>query len=356
MSILVISTYPPNPCGIGQYASQQVAALRQEGRQVDVLSTNDGDTEFNEDLKGGFRILKLLKYLWAYQSVYIHYTPFFYFKTDDGFRVDRIITSLCFLVIMTLSPRRISFIVHETEYQVDKKIRGLIRNFIDGFSFRLARKIILHTNRERQAFADFYRMDPASERLEVWPQEKYYRRRCCDTREDARHKLGIEPDILNFLCLGFIQPHKNFDMAIEAFRDVKHPSIRLNIVGSVRIKWDVIHQHAIRLHELADRDPRCEIYEHFIDNETFDRWIVAADYIILPYNIIWSSAVAGRARLFNRPMLVSDAGGLPEQMTPGSHLFRTREHLTKLIHDISENHIHDFRNTSPQKYMLQPDS
>ena len=192
MSILVVSTYPPKPCGIGQYASQQAISLKREGHQVDVLAMNNGDGEFNADLLGGARILRLLKYLWAYQSVYIHYTPFFYFRLEKGYRMDRLITSMAFMMLMILSRRRITFIIHETEYQIGDMRRGMIRHILDGIGFRLAGNIVFHSNREKEAFAEFYRLNPASERLEVWPQEKYYIKRCADTREKARQKLGLE--------------------------------------------------------------------------------------------------------------------------------------------------------------------
>src|SRR5919204_544380 len=43
MRILVVSSYPPRHCGIGAYASGQVARLRAESHEVTVLSPPDGN-------------------------------------------------------------------------------------------------------------------------------------------------------------------------------------------------------------------------------------------------------------------------------------------------------------------------
>ena len=73
MNILIVSTYPPMVCGIGKYAEQQAAALRREGHRVDVLSPAEGGGDFQADLFGGWKSLRLLKYVWAYEDVVIHF-------------------------------------------------------------------------------------------------------------------------------------------------------------------------------------------------------------------------------------------------------------------------------------------
>ena len=54
----------------------------------------------------------------------------------------------------------------------------------------------------------------------------------------------------------------------------------------------------------------------------FDRWIVAADTVVLPYRHIWSSSVAERAALFGRPVIATRVGGLADQVgaMPGAVL------------------------------------
>ena len=67
--------------------------------------------------------------------------------------------------------------------------------------------------------------------------------------------------------------------------------------------------------------------ESFVTNEAFDTWIKAADWVILPYSEIWSSAVLGRAKLLHRPAVVSRVGGLPDQTDEQDLLFQTDDEL-----------------------------
>ncbi len=334
MNILVVSTYPPMNCGVGKYAAQQVDGLRKEGHVVDVLSPPEGHGDFPVQLYGRFRPLRLLKYLWAYGDVYIHFTPQFFYESED--RASRFMTSFAFLLVMLLMGRRVSFLIHESSFKLGQQARGALRHRIDRWYWRLAHRIIFHSVRERDAFAEFYRLDPRRKAFEIWPQHKYLKRLCKLSRAGARGALGIEPDATLLLCLGFIQPHKGFDRAIRAFSQVQGDNTRLRVVGSVRLDWDVAHDYARLLHELAQADPRVEVVQGYVPDEEFDTWVVAADYLLLPYNEIWTSAVAARAAVYDRPMIAADTGGLAEQLTEGSALFRSDEELVEILRRIAQ--------------------
>jgi hypothetical protein len=60
------------------------------------------------------------------------------------------------------------------------------------------------------------------------------------------------------------------------------------------------------------------LVEGFMSDEMFDRWIVAADVVVLPYRNIWSSGVLERAQLYNVPAIVTDVGGLRHQVADRS--------------------------------------
>jgi glycosyltransferase involved in cell wall biosynthesis len=162
-------------------------------------------------------------------------------------------------------------------------------------------------------------------------------RRCALDRAGARAALGLPQDKHLLLCIGFIQSHKGFERAIEAVRQTPDPRLMLRIVGSVRLAWDVAHAYAQRLHDLADQDPRCQVIEGYLSDELFDTWIVAADTIVIPYHEIWTSGVAARAKLYGRPLLAANTGGLAEQLTEGSRLFSSDAELAALIHEIAEH-------------------
>lgn len=337
MKQLVVSTFPPIACGIGRYAAQQVAALRSEGHIIDVLSPHEGDGDWRDNLFGGVRPLRLMKYLWAYDHAYIHFTPFFFY---DGERTkwNRLASSMALLMVMLLFGRRITMLIHETPFSIGQTDHGLFRYRIDRWIWRLAGRVIVHTARERVALLEFYRLPEKAMTIEIWPPDKYYRPYCQLNREEARHELSIPPDQCLLLCIGFIQQHKGFDRAMRVFSQVPDERLMLKVVGSIRLDWDQVHRYAIALHEWTRNDPRCEVIESFITDELFDQWLVAADYIILPYQEINTSGVAARARLYGRPVIVANTGALAEQaQMTGSHVFRDEAELLDILTEISEN-------------------
>src|SRR3546814_3813969 len=51
----------------------------------------------------------------------------------------------------------------------------------------------------------------------------------------------------------------------------------------------------------------------YVSDEEFDRWLVAADCLVLPYREIWSSSVIERAGIYGVPVIATDVGGLAAQ-------------------------------------------
>jgi len=334
MNILVVSSYPPMICGIGAYAEQQVAALRRDGHVVDVFSPPQGDGDFTGDLTGGMRVLRLARFLWAYDQACIHFTPSFFYEPDS--KQSRLFTTLAFLLLALAYRRKLHFLIHETEYAIGEEHRGIsLRRGIDRWTFRFCGGVTFHSERERDAFAAYYGFDPANPKFEIRPHDRDFMRYCSMNREQARKTLGVDSKKKLFLCIGFIQPHKGYDRVARALRRVESPNAMLRIVGSVRIPWQPAIDYTHLLHDLVNQDPRAGFIETFPTNELFDTWIVAADYVVVPYHMIWSSGVAARAKIYGRPVIVSDSGGLREQMTEGSFCFSTDDELVEILNATS---------------------
>jgi hypothetical protein len=64
---------------------------------------------------------------------------------------------------------------------------------------------------------------------------------------------------------------------------------------------------------MAATTPGVTVRPAFVSDDEFDAWLVAADVVVLPYRRIWSSGVLERAALYERPVIATSVGGLPEQ-------------------------------------------
>ena len=121
-------------------------------------------------------------------------------------------------------------------------------------------------------------------------------------------------------------------MAVEAFgrADLSaHASI--HVVGSVRVDHPDLVAYARRLHSLCRAVPGASLHERYVSDEEFDRWIVAADTVVLPYREIWSSGVLERAKLFGRSIIAADVGGMADQAPEGTRFFSDLETLVQAL-------------------------
>jgi hypothetical protein len=156
-----------------------------------------------------------------------------------------------------------------------------------------------------------------ADRVRLVDHGEDFTRRVPDDQGAARASLGLPAEGHVFVCIGFIQPHKGFDRAAAAFRGLGDDGASLHIVGSVRVDDPSAVDHQRELEALEAQVPGVHLHLGFVSDEAFDRWIVAADTVVLPYRHIWSSSVAERARLYGRPVIATRVGGLADQI--GEH-------------------------------------
>lgn len=326
MRYLVVSSYPPMKCGIGKYAYQNVKGLRKSGNIVNVLSIEDGDGDFRENLKGWFNILKVFKYSIFYEKILIQYQDYFYYSDRGNF--NRMATNISFYILFILLNKKIIIIAHEISYH-----RNMVNKISEHIKWFLCPKIVFHTKVEKEKFEiSYFKLLPGRSEI-LNPAEYYYKFRDI-SKKQARGELGIPEGCVVFLCIGFIQPHKGFDRAVKAFQGINNQSMSLYIVGSVRLNY--FFDYLKDLKKLVSDTPNTFLVEQYVTDELFDTWLIASDCVIIPYREIWSSAVAARAKLFGKPVISSNAGGLKDQIGETDIMFNDDEELNRIIQEFSE--------------------
>ena len=333
MRYLMVSTYPPTHCGIGAYGEQSVTQLRADGHVVDVVSPDGrGNVDFAWDLCGGFKLLQLFKLLPYYDRVILQYhSSFFYLSPHErAYRWDTLKTTLSFALLF-LRSRKMEVVAHEIPY-----IRGK-QGWLYKWKWKLAPKLVLHTQQEREQFEQHYHLKFKDSRIEFRKHDEVYQRFVTHTQSSARQQLGLHLDRPMFLCIGFIQPHKGFHRAVQAFVQADLRDADLYIVGSVRVAGSDTQKYLAELHRLAASHPNILLVEKFVSNEEFDTWIAASDWVVLPYSEIWSSAVLGRAKLLERPAIVAAVGGLLDQAGECDLFFSSDEELVSALQNAALN-------------------
>jgi glycosyltransferase involved in cell wall biosynthesis len=159
-------------------------------------------------------------------------------------------------------------------------------------------------------------------------------------KEDALQRLGLNKDNIYFLFFGFIRAYKGLDLLIEAFSDarLRQFPVKLIVAGEF-YENDKPYLEAIRKFNLSND---IILHTDFIPNEKVKEYFCAADLIVQPYKNATQSGVTQIGYHFEKPMLVTNVGGLSEIIPHGKAGYVV-EPISKEI----TNAMLDFLNNKP---------
>ena len=123
----------------------------------------------------------------------------------------------------------------------------------------------------------------------------------------AKKKLNISGKVILFF--GYIREYKGLMYLIEAMPHIlKEFNITLLIVGEF---WKNKEKYINKIKELKIENNVCIIDEYVPDEKVGD-YYSASDLIILPYLSATNSGIAQIAYGFEKPVIATNVGGLPE--------------------------------------------
>lgn len=129
-------------------------------------------------------------------------------------------------------------------------------------------------------------------------------------KAEAKDLLNLDPRFGYVLFFGFIRAYKGLDLLLEAWSDerIAHLPLKLLIAGEYYESPEK-YKELIRSLGLAAR-----VIEHndFVADEEVYKYFCASDLLVQPYRHATQSGVAQIGYHFNKPMIVTNVGGLPE--------------------------------------------
>ncbi len=306
MKILMVGPYAPSRDGIAAYTVAEVRAARADGHDVTVVSPLPSAAHQFLPLgnANGFRRLAALAA--GMDRVIIQVFPELLFgRVRHGTERTAVWAAIARLARRVPLELR----VHEFDpagvrsHDLERRAAAAAMGAVD--------RITVHTRTERDDLVDALGLRSGA--VELIDHGAHFRANVDTTRGEARAELGVDGDAHVFLSIGFLQAHKGFDRAIAAFGLLGGVDAELHVVGDVRIDHPDLEAHARSLERMAAANPRVTLHRGYVGDADFDRWIIAADTVVLPYREIWSSGVIERARILDRPVIASDVGGLADQ-------------------------------------------
>ena len=135
------------------------------------------------------------------------------------------------------------------------------------------------------------------------------------TKAKACKALNLPADKCYMLFFGLVRAYKGLDLLLDAFGLVKTqlPDLQLIIAGEFYEQEDK-YRAQIEKNGLADR---VILRNEFIPDGDLRKYFGAADLIVQPYKTATQSGVTQVAFHFEKPMLVTNVGGLGEIVHDG---------------------------------------
>ncbi len=130
------------------------------------------------------------------------------------------------------------------------------------------------------------------------------------SKDAALQKLQLNPNDKHLLFFGFIRKYKGLDLLLEAMADerVKALNIKLIVAGEY-------YEDAAPFNEIIRKnglEQNIILKTEYIHSDDVRYYFCAADMVTQPYRTATQSGVTQIAYHYERPMLVTNVGGLPE--------------------------------------------
>jgi len=175
---------------------------------------------------------------------------------------------------------------------------------------------------------------------------------------EAREKLKIKTDELIILFFGFIRKYKGLDILLDAMKIIKEntkpqiSNLKLLVAGEF---YDDEKPYLQQINRLGINDDVI-LRTDFIPDSEVKYYLCAADAVIQPYRNATQSGVTPLAYYFEKPMIVTNVGGLPS-LVPNEKAGLVTEPTAQSIanailrfYQLGENYFLPHLRSEKQKY------
>lgn len=175
------------------------------------------------------------------------------------------------------------------------------------------------------------------------------------TKPEAYEKLGLAINEEYILFFGFIRDYKGLDLLLHAMADERVRNLNMKLIVAGEFYTDA-KPYADLIQQLELRD-KLILKTDFIPDDEVRNYFCAADMVVQPYKHATQSGVTQICYHFDRPMLVTNVGGLPEIVPHGKVGYVVEPQpkaIADAIVDFYTNHqemrMRDFIRTEKKKY------
>ncbi len=210
------------------------------------------------------------------------------------------------LIVRMMRRTRILFLCHNV---VPHETSPLDR-FLSRIAFSIADSFLVQSGEDRDNLLRIKKRP----RVALNPHPIYdFFEKAGLTRDEARQKIGAGEERL-ILFFGYIRPYKGLKFLLEAMPEIHDKTgASLLVVGE-------FYEPSDPYIEMVRRSGVVEavrFVDRYVGNEEVEAFFTASDVVVLPYVSATQSGIVQIAIFFDRPVIVTGVGGLPEVVTQG---------------------------------------
>ena len=213
-----------------------------------------------------------------------------------------------FILTRLLRNTKIVFVCHNVfpheRFPLDRLLTKMTLRGGDGF--------ILHSQSDAKELLSIQKN--ASYQVTVHPTYNAFK--IADMgKEEARKKLGCAEDDKVMLFFGSVRAYKGLKYLLEAMPAVlaQTENVRLLVVG----EFDKDRDEYMRKIEELGIGHAVQCYEGYIPDAEVESYFAACDVVVLPYVSATQSGIVQIAYGFEKPVVATNVGGLPEVVLHG---------------------------------------
>jgi glycosyltransferase involved in cell wall biosynthesis len=134
-------------------------------------------------------------------------------------------------------------------------------------------------------------------------------------KNKAKEMLGLDPSFNYLLFFGFIRKYKGLNLLLDSFAKLDRQQLKVKLIVAGEF-YETSEPYLLQIQELGLSDD-VVLKTDFIPNPEVATYFSAADMVVQTYLSATQSGVTQIAYYYNKPMLVTDVGGLAELVPNG---------------------------------------
>ena len=137
------------------------------------------------------------------------------------------------------------------------------------------------------------------------------------TKQDACSKLQLDSNTKYILFFGFIREYKGLDLLLEAMADERICKAGIHLLAAGEYYNKTVEANNNAIIEKHGLQQVVHLKTDFIPNSEVRYYFSAADLVVQPYKHATQSGITQIAFHFEKPMVVTNVGGLAEVVPDG---------------------------------------